>query len=138
MRPDEATQLVLPLDGPAASRCNEPAGESPVPVGAGAPGSRPQACTERCLSQSGVSKACATIRERSCRLEQSEVFSLDKKTMGEPSRSFHGEGHVFRGRNRMRRRGKTPRGMGTCRQERRDAELERPVHIVFVRTVDIV
>lgn len=77
------------------------AGASPVRVGAGAPGSRPLLVVERRRVERGVeglvgervfsdggSKCVgrSAIRCESC--------SLVTFTMGEPSRSFHGEGHV--------------------------------------------
>jgi hypothetical protein len=68
------------------------AGVSPVPVGTGAPGSRPRFVVERRRAKRGVKSLfggskCAgrsVIRRESC--------SLVIVTMGEPSRSCHGEG----------------------------------------------
>ena len=52
LRPDDDHQL-LPYEGLVPSRCDEPAGESPAPVGAGAPGSRPQAGGETVQARAG-------------------------------------------------------------------------------------
>jgi len=67
-----------------------PAGESPVRVSAGAPGSRPQLVAERRLAERGVKSLFGGSKRAGC------DFSLVKSTMGEPSRSCHGEGHVHR------------------------------------------
>jgi hypothetical protein len=67
-----------------------PAGESPVRVSAGAPGSRPQPQGEIPAAERGVESLFGGSKRAGC------DFSLDRITMGEPSRSFHGEGHVRR------------------------------------------
>lgn len=71
-----------------------PAGESPAWVGTGAPSSRPRLEGETPKAERGVeslrggSKSAARSGSESC--------SLDRCTKGEPSRSYHGEGHVRR------------------------------------------
>ena len=56
LRPDDDRQLSLPFGGLVPSRCDEPAGESPAPVGTGAPGSRPQAGGETVQARAGCRK----------------------------------------------------------------------------------
>ena len=73
----------------------KPAGVSPVRVGIGSPGSRPRFVVERWRAERGVESLCmegASVRAAA----SSEFCSLVRSTMGEPSRSFHGEGHVLR------------------------------------------
>jgi hypothetical protein len=47
------------------ARCAFPAGASPVPVSAGAPGSRPQASLERVATQAGCQKSARRREPRS-------------------------------------------------------------------------
>jgi hypothetical protein len=70
--------------------CVRPAGESPVRVSAGAPGSRPRLVVERRRAERGVESLCGGSKRAGC------DCSLVRVTMGEPSRSSHGEGHVRR------------------------------------------
>jgi hypothetical protein len=72
------------------------AGVSPVRVGAGAPGSRPQAKAEmptvragrqKPLKETGARKRAATLSER-C----SHVILSAERCLKGPSRSYHGEG----------------------------------------------
>ena len=89
-----------------------PAGVSPVWVGTGTLSSRPRFVVERRRAERGVKSLFggSKITGRS----ESELCSLVRPTMGEPSRSCHGEGHVrqalFRGQPGGSLRG---RGDGT-------------------------
>ena len=67
-----------------------PAGESPVRVSAGAPGSRPQPQGEIPEAERGVKGLFGGSKRAGC------DYSLVTFTTGEPSRSCHGEGHVRR------------------------------------------
>jgi hypothetical protein len=100
-----------------------PAGESPVRVSAGAPGSRPQPVAERRLAERGVKSLLGGSKRAGC------DFSLDTSTTGEPSRSCHGEGHVRRPGSENGRR--IPPGYGelhvrTAWSGTREARLLRP------------
>ena len=66
------------------------AGERPVRVSAGAPGSRPQPRGETPTAERGVKSLFGGSERAGC------DCSLVTITMEEPSRSFHGEGHVRR------------------------------------------
>ena len=68
--------------------CVRPAGVSPVRVGAGAPGSRPQSRGEIPAAERGVKSLIGGSKRAGC------DCSLVRFTIGEPSRSCHGEGHV--------------------------------------------
>jgi hypothetical protein len=83
-----------------------PAGVSPVRVGAGAPGSRPQFVVERRRAERGVESLFGGSKRAGC------DCSLVRVTMGEPSRSCHGEGHVRRVGSGAR--GGSFRGTGSC------------------------
>ena len=112
------------------SRCASPAGESPVPVSAGAPGSRPQA---RGRDPGGPKRGVESLQRREPRREQERgpqhevkpAASTDKQS-GEPSRSCHGEGNIRRARVRNARDG-SRRGRGRSTRARRSAEHGRPV-----------
>jgi hypothetical protein len=67
-----------------------PAGESPVRVSAGAPGSRLQPQREISEAERGVKSLFGGSERAGC------DCSLVKVTTEEPSRSFRGEGHVRR------------------------------------------
>ena len=67
-----------------------PAGESPVRVGAGAPGSRPRSEGEILRAERGVESLFGGSKRAGW------DCSLVRFTVGEPSRSCHGEGHVRR------------------------------------------
>ena len=67
-----------------------PAGVSPVRVSVGAPGSRPQFRGEIPGAERGVESLLGGSKRAGC------DCSLVTSTMGEPSRSSHGEGHVCR------------------------------------------
>ena len=90
-----------------------PAGVSPVPVGAGAPGSRPQSRGETPAAERGVESLFGGSKRAGC------DCSLVTGTMGEPSRSCHGEGHVRQSLIRIGHGG-SPRGMGSCTRARSD------------------
>jgi len=81
-----------------------PAGVSPARVSAGAPGSRPQPQGEISAAERGVKSLFGGSKRAGC------DYSLVKCTMGEPSRSFHGEGHVCRPSSENGRR--VPPGYG--------------------------
>jgi hypothetical protein len=71
-------------------RSIRPAGESPVRVGVAAPGSRPRFVVERRRAERGVESLFGGSKRAGW------DCSLVRLTIGEPSRSFHGEGHVRR------------------------------------------
>jgi len=87
-----------------------PAGVSPVRVGVGAPGSRPQSRGEIPAAERGVESLFGGSKRAGC------DCSLVRFTMGEPSRSCHGEGHVCRLEFRSRRR--VPPGYGELHARR--------------------
>jgi hypothetical protein len=90
-----------------------PAGESPVRVSAGAPGSRPRFVVERRRAERGVKSLFGGSKRVGC------DCSLDIGTIGEPSRSFHGEGHVRQSLIRIGCGGSL-RGTGSCTRARSD------------------
>jgi len=69
-----------------------PAGESPVRVSAGAPGSRPRSVVERRRAERGVESLFGGSKRAGRSATRHESCSLVKFTTGEPSRSCHGEG----------------------------------------------
>ena len=64
VRRDEAVREPRPRGEGPASRCISPAGASPAPVGAGAPGSRPQVRGEILVAQAGRRKPLRREQER--------------------------------------------------------------------------
>jgi hypothetical protein len=90
-----------------------PAGVSPVPVGAGAPGSRPQSLGEILAAERGVESLFGGSKRVGW------DCSLVTSTIGEPSRSCHGEGHVRQSWFRIGLGGSL-RGMETCTRARSD------------------
>jgi len=90
-----------------------PAGVSPVPVGAGAPGSRPWSLGEILAAERGVESLFGGSKRVGW------DCSLVRATIGEPSRSFHGEGHVRQSWFRIGCGGSL-RGMETCTRARSD------------------
>ena len=109
--------------------CIEPAGESPVRVSAGAPGSRVQRergetpgaeRTVESLFREGAKVRAVTIRSEACSLVR---LSAERRT-GEPSGSCHREGQVQR--EKTGGRAGAPRGRGHGTERRLDAEQERP------------
>jgi hypothetical protein len=93
--------------------CVRPAGESPVRVSAGAPGSRPRLEGEIPMVERGVESLFGGSKRVGWNC------SLVIGTIGEPSRSFHGEGHVRQSWFRIGRGGSL-RGRGTCTRVRSD------------------
>ena len=93
--------------------CDRPAGESPVRVSAGAPGSRPRLEGEIPRAKRGVESLFGGSKRVGWNC------SLVKETIGEPSRSFHGEGHVRQSWFRIGCGGSL-RGRGTCTRARSD------------------
>src|SRR5215211_2425780 len=90
-----------------------PAGASPVPVGAGAPGSRPRLVIERWWAERGVESLFGGSKRVGW------DCSLVRVTIGEPSRSCHGEGHVRQSRSGIGCGGSL-RGTETCTRARSD------------------
>jgi len=81
--------------------CPRPAGVSPVRVDTGVPGSRPRFVVETRRAERGVESLFGGSKIAGRTAIKRESCSLVRSTMGEPSRSCHGEGHVrqtlFRG-----------------------------------------
>ena len=93
--------------------CVRPAGVSPVRVSAGAPGSRPRFSGEIRRAERGVESLFGGSKRAGC------DCSLVRGTIGEPSRSCHGEGHVRQSWFRIGCGG-SPRGRGSCTRARSD------------------
>jgi len=93
--------------------CVRPAGESPVRVGAGAPGSRLRSQGEILGAERGVESLFGGSKRVGW------DCSLVRETVGEPSRSCHGEGHVRQSWFRIGCGGSL-RGMGTCTRVKSD------------------
>jgi hypothetical protein len=72
----------------------KPAGVSPVRVIAGEPGSRPRFVVERWRAERGVESHFGGSKRVGRSAFWCESCSPDRETMEEPSRSYHGEGHV--------------------------------------------
>ena len=90
-----------------------PAGVSPVPVGAGTPGSRPQSRGEIPAAERGVESLFGGSERVGW------DCSLVTVTTREPSRSCHGEGHVRQSQVRIGCGGSL-RGTETCTRARSD------------------
>jgi hypothetical protein len=90
---------------------SRPAGESPVRVSAGAPGSRPRFVVERRRAERGVESLFGGSKRAGW------DCSLVTFTTGEPSRSCHGEGHARQSWLRIGCGGSS-RGIGTCTRAR--------------------
>jgi hypothetical protein len=90
-----------------------PAGVSPVSVSAGAPSSRPRLEGEIPMAERGVESLFGGSKRVGW------DCSLVTLTIGEPSRSCHGEGHVRQSWFRIGCGG-SPRGMETCTRARSD------------------
>jgi hypothetical protein len=84
---------------------------SPVRVGVGAPGSRPRFVVERWRAERGVKSLFGGSERVGC------DCSLVIGTIGEPSRSYHGEGHVRQSLIRIGCGGSL-RGTGSCTRAR--------------------
>jgi hypothetical protein len=68
--------------GTESACCTSPAGESPVPVGAGAPGSRPRARGETHVSQAGCRKPLRRKQPRGPQHEVKPAASRDSQSGG--------------------------------------------------------
>lgn len=90
-----------------------PVGGSPTRVGAGAPGSRPWFVVERRRAERGVESLFGGSKRVGW------DCSLVRETIGEPSRSCHGEGHVRQSWFRIGCGGSL-RGRGSCTRARFD------------------
>jgi len=90
-----------------------PAGGSPARVSAGAPGSGPRVVVERRRVERGVESLFGGNKRAGC------DCSLVRSTIGEPSRSFHGEGHARQSWFRIGCGGSL-RGRGGCTRARSD------------------
>ena len=90
-----------------------PAGESPVRVSAGAPGSRPRSRGEIPAAERGVESLFGGSKRAGWNC------SLVRETIGEPGRSCHGEGHVRQSWFRIGCGGSLL-GTGTCTRARCD------------------
>jgi hypothetical protein len=88
-----------------------PAGVSPVRVDAGVPGSRPRFVVERWRAERGVESLFGGSERVGW------DCSLVRETIGEPSRSCRGEGHVRQSLFRSGRGGSL-RGRETCTRAR--------------------
>ena len=88
-------------------------GVSPTRVGAGAPGSRPRSWGEILAAERGVESLFGGSKRVGW------DCSLVIVTMGEPSRSCHGEGHVRQSWFRIAHGGSS-RGKETCTRARSD------------------
>jgi hypothetical protein len=66
--------------GRRAARCTDPAGESPVPVSTGAPGSRPQAQGESLVSQAGCQEPLRRERARGPQHEVNPAASSEEQS----------------------------------------------------------
>ncbi len=93
--------------------CVRPAGGNPVRVSAGAPGSRPRLEGEILRVERGVRSLFGGSKRVGW------DCSLVKGTIGEPSRSCHGEGHVRQSWFRIGCGGSL-RGTETCTRARSD------------------
>jgi hypothetical protein len=102
------------------------AGVSPVRVVAGVPGSRPRFVVEMRRAERGVESLFGGSKRVGRSAGWRESCSLVRSTVREPSRSFHGEGHVRRSLFRIGFGGFL-RGMGSGTYARSGSEQERPV-----------
>ena len=110
----------------------ELAGGSPVPVGTGAPGSRPRFVVETRRAERGVESLFGGSKCAGRSATWRESCSFVRFTTKEPSRSCHGEGHARRALVRGQLVGSfRGTGSGTCTQS--GSEQERPVWHAYVR-----
>ena len=86
MRPDEAKRSPSAQEERSVSGCTEPAGESPAPVGAGAPGSRPRASGEIPAAQAGCREP---LRREQARGPQHQVNAAASSDKQRESRAAH-------------------------------------------------
>ena len=119
VRPDELVHRCLSL-ARSDSRCIEPAGGSPVPVGAGAPGSRPRAEGEISLARAGcreplrrepvrgpqryVNAAASTEKQRESRVAHVTTKATSRRPDPECRRGLPGVWAVARAQGSMRNR----------------------------------
>jgi hypothetical protein len=104
-----------------------PAGASPARVIAGEPGSRPRSAVERPRAERGVKSLLGGSKRAGRSAEGCESCSLVTSTTGEPSRSYHGQGHVRpTGVPELPQVGSL-RGMGSGTYARSCSGQERPV-----------
>ena len=104
-----------------------PAGESPVRVNAGEPGSRPRFVTERWRAERGVKSLFGGSKRAGRRTTRSESYSLVTFTTGEPSRSCHGEGSTWPNWRPDMPLARSLRGKGSGTYARDGSGQERPV-----------
>ncbi len=104
-----------------------PAGESPVRVDAGEPGSRPRSTIERWWAERGVKSLFGGSKRAGRSATRRESCSLVKVTMGEPSRSHHGEGSTWPKWRPDMPLARSLRGMGSGTCARGGSGQERPV-----------
>ncbi len=86
VRPDEAKRSPSAQEERSVSGCTEPAGESPAPVGAGAPGSRPRASGEIPAAQAGCREP---LRREQARGPQHQVNAAASSDKQRESRAAH-------------------------------------------------
>ena len=104
-----------------------PAGESPVRVNAGEPGSRPRFVTERWRAERGVKSLFGGSKRAGRSVTRRESCSLVKFTTEEPSRSCHGEGNIRSIGVPEMSLVESFRGTGIGTYAGLDSEQERPV-----------
>ncbi len=104
-----------------------PAGESPVRVNAGEPGSRPRSVVERWRAERGVESLFGGSKRAGRRTTRSESCSLVTFTTGEPSRSCHGEGSTWPNWRPDMPLARSLRGTGSGTYARDGSGQERPV-----------
>ena len=79
VRPDESVGASACAEAPPRSGCAFPAGASPVPVGVGAPGSRPQVGGGIPLSRAGCREPLRREQEFGSQLEVNPAASSEKQ-----------------------------------------------------------
>src|SRR5574338_1465462 len=90
VRRDDDGDLIPVEDGKPASRCDDPAGESPVPVGGDAPGSRLPASREILASEAERREPVSRKRSgRQARGPQHEVKPADSTDSQSEGRAAH-------------------------------------------------
>ena len=82
VRPDESRKTHTAVRGPCVSRCIEPAGASPVPVGVGAPGSRSQAWGEIPVARAGCRKPFRGEQVRGPQHQVNTAASTERQSGG--------------------------------------------------------
>ena len=79
VRPDENVWVFASARARSRSGCVRPTGVSPVPVSVGAPGSRPQACGEICVSRAGCREPLRREQECGSQHEVNPAASSEKQ-----------------------------------------------------------